>query len=237
MRLRMYRATGGSSGSDVRGSAAIATPYRWRVQSIRDQAAVRGVPVVAKNLDFRGKKAWLRQHRKRFGSILSNFRSRQVMSALERQCCRRGVKLIVVDLEWTTRIPREFRYQDRYRIGLHPRRVRWTRLLPRLSRSGNAAWALQSARGTRPRRATEGTWTGGVREAGGARYCSGCPAPGAMAVDAISATGRELLGRVPSARQLPRRPDGPGNTAQVELPLAQRNISRRSGRKFVPDSG
>ena len=127
----MYRATGGSSGSDVRGSAAIATPYRWRVQSIRDQAAVRGVPVVAKNLDFRGKKAWLRQHRKRFGSILSNFRSRQVMSALERQCCRRGVKLIVVDLEWTTRIPREFRYQDRYRIGLHPRRVRWTRLLPR----------------------------------------------------------------------------------------------------------
>ena len=101
------------------------------VQSICDQAAARGVPVVAENLDFRGKKAWLRQYGKRFGSILSDFRSRQVMSSLERQCCRRGVELIVVDPAWSTRIPREYRYQDRYRIGLHPRRVPGTRLSPR----------------------------------------------------------------------------------------------------------
>ena len=55
------------------------------------------------------------------------------MAALERQCRRRGVELIVVDPAWTTRIPREYRYPDRYRIGLHPRRVRGTRLLLRLS--------------------------------------------------------------------------------------------------------
>ena len=103
------------------------------VQSIRGQAVARGVPVVAENLDSRSKKSWLRQYGKCFGSILSSFRSRQVMSALERQCCRRGVELIVVDLAWTTGTPREFRYQDRYRIGLHPRRVRRTRLLPRPS--------------------------------------------------------------------------------------------------------
>lgn len=103
------------------------------VQSICDRAAARGVPVVAENLDFRRKKAWLRQYGKRFGSILSNFRSRQVVAALERQCRRRGVELIMVDPAWTTRIPRECRYPDRYRIGLHPRRVRGTRLLLRLS--------------------------------------------------------------------------------------------------------
>ncbi len=89
------------------------------VQSICDRAAARGVPVVAENLDFRKKKAWLRQYGKRFGRILSNFRSRQVMVALERQCQRRGVELIFVDPAWTTRIPRECRYPDRYRIGLH----------------------------------------------------------------------------------------------------------------------
>ena len=88
-------------------------------RSICDRAAARGVPVVAENLDFRTKKAWLRQYGKRFGSILSSFRSRQVMTALERQCRRRGVELIVVDPAWTTRIPRECRYPDRYRIGLH----------------------------------------------------------------------------------------------------------------------
>ena len=63
--------------------------------------------------------ARLRQYGKRFAGILSGFRTRQVMAALERQCCRRGVELIVVDPAWTTRIPREGRYPDRYRIGLH----------------------------------------------------------------------------------------------------------------------
>ena len=64
-----------------------------------------GVAVVAEDLDFRKKKAWLRQYGKRFAGILSGFRTRQVMAALERQCCRRGVELIVVDPAWTTRIP------------------------------------------------------------------------------------------------------------------------------------
>ena len=83
------------------------------VQSTCDRAAARGVPVVAENLDFRKKKAWLRQYGTRFGRILSNFRSRQVTAALERQCRRRGVELILVDPAWTTRIPRECRYPDR----------------------------------------------------------------------------------------------------------------------------
>ena len=78
-----------------------------------------GVAVVAEDLEFRKKKAWLRQYGKRFAGILSGFRTRQVMAALERQCCRRGVELIVVDPAWTTRIHREGRYPDRYRIGLH----------------------------------------------------------------------------------------------------------------------
>ena len=82
-------------------------------------AAELGVAVVAEDVDFRKKKAWLRQYGKRFARILSGFRTRQVMAALERQCCRRGVELIVVDPAWTTRIPREGRYPDRYRIGLH----------------------------------------------------------------------------------------------------------------------
>ena len=41
------------------------------------------------------------------------------MAAPERKRRRRGVELIVVDPAWTTRIPREGRYPDRYRIGLH----------------------------------------------------------------------------------------------------------------------
>ena len=82
-------------------------------------AAELGVSVVAEDLEFRKKKAWLREYGKRFAGILSGFRTRQVMAALERQCCRRGVELIVVDPAWTTRIPRAGRYPDRYRIGLH----------------------------------------------------------------------------------------------------------------------
>ena len=82
-------------------------------------AAARGVPVIAEDLDFRRKKAWLKQYGRRFAEVLSLFRSKQVLSAVERQCRRRGVELIVVDPGWTTKIAKEGRYPDRYRIGLH----------------------------------------------------------------------------------------------------------------------
>ena len=48
----------------------------------------------------------------------------------------------------------------------------------------------------------ERTWIGGVREAGGVCSCSGCLAPGVVAVGVGSETGRGLE-RVPSARLLP----------------------------------
>ena len=52
-----------------------------------------------------------------------------MVSAPVRQCCRCGFELIAADTAWTTRIQREFRYRDRYRVGLHVRRVRRTRPL------------------------------------------------------------------------------------------------------------
>ena len=88
------------------------------MESICDRAAARGVPTVAENLDFRRKKAWLWRYGKRFGSILSNFRSRQVMAALEQQCRRRGVELIALDPAWT----RSFRLTLK---GRRRRKTRW----------------------------------------------------------------------------------------------------------------
>ena len=67
-------------------------------------AARKAVPVVAEDLDFRSKKSWLKQYGKRFGSVLSLFRT-QLLSALERQCRRRGVELIGVNPAWSTQIP------------------------------------------------------------------------------------------------------------------------------------
>ena len=75
--------------------------------------------MVAEDLDFRKKKAWLRQYGKRFAGMLSSFRTRQVMNAVERQCRRRGVELIVVDPAWTTKLAKENGHPGRYRIGVH----------------------------------------------------------------------------------------------------------------------
>ena len=82
-------------------------------------AATQGVPIVAEDLDFRKKKSWLKHYGKRFAEVLSMFRSRQVMSGVERQCRRRGVEVIVVDPAWTTKLPKTGGYPDRYRIGIH----------------------------------------------------------------------------------------------------------------------
>ena len=114
----------------VSGDGRLLDTWRWELHKGNDNihnaarllsmvAATRGVPVVAEDLDFRKKKAWLKQYGRRFAEVLSLFRSRQVLSAVERQCRRRGVELIVVDPAWTTKIAREGKYPDRYRIGIH----------------------------------------------------------------------------------------------------------------------
>ena len=82
----------------------------------------------------------------------------------------------------------------------------------------------------RPRPSFERTWIGGVREAGGMCSCSGCLTLGVVAVGVGSETGRGVLKRVPSARRLPGRPDGPGDGAQVGLPLARHMVGRRRTR-------
>ena len=114
----------------VSGDGRLLDTWRWDLRPANDNvqnaarlltllAAARGVPVIAEDLDFRRKKAWLKQYGRRFAEVLSLFRSKQVLSAVERQCRRRGVELIVVDPGWTTKIAKEGRYPDRYRIGLH----------------------------------------------------------------------------------------------------------------------
>ena len=114
----------------VSGDGRLLDTYRWDLRPGNDNiqqaarlvslmAARRGVPVVAEDLDFRKKRAWLRQYGKRFAGMLSSFRTRQVMSAVERQCRRRGVELIVVNPAWTTKLAKEHGYPGRYRIGVH----------------------------------------------------------------------------------------------------------------------
>ena len=114
----------------VSGDGRLLDAWRWDLRADRDNvhsatrmlrlmAARRGVPVVAEDLDLRKKKAWLRQYRRRFAEVLSLFRSRQLMNAVERQCRRRGVELIVVDPAWTTKLAKDGKYPHRYRIGLH----------------------------------------------------------------------------------------------------------------------
>ena len=82
-------------------------------------AARLGVPVVAEDLDFRTKKAWLKRYGKSFAEVLSLFRSRQFMRALERQCARRGVEVITVDPAWTTKLAKSERLPSRYRLSIH----------------------------------------------------------------------------------------------------------------------
>ena len=114
----------------VSGDGRLLDTWRWDLRDGNDNiqnatrlmslmAARRGVPVVCEDLDFRKKKSWLKQYGKRFASVLSLFRTRQVLAALERQCRRRGVEVIHVDPAWSTQIPKKGRYPDRYRIGLH----------------------------------------------------------------------------------------------------------------------
>ena len=114
----------------VSGDGRLLDTWRWDLREGGDNvqsamrvfaliAARKGVPVVAEDLDFRKKKSWLKQYGKRFGSVLSLFRTTQLLSALERQCRRRGVEVIHVNPAWSTQIPKKCRYPDRYRIGLH----------------------------------------------------------------------------------------------------------------------
>ena len=88
-------------------------------RTISTMAASHCISVVAENLDFRKKKAWLKQYGKWLAAVLSLFRSRQVLLAVERHCRRRGVEVITVDPAWTTKLAKENRYPDRYRIGVH----------------------------------------------------------------------------------------------------------------------
>ena len=96
------------AGTLVNGDGRLLDAWRWDLRDGNDNiqnatrlmslmAATRGVPVVAEDLDFRKKKSWLKQYGKRFRSVLSLFRTRQLLSALERQCRRRGVELIGVE--------------------------------------------------------------------------------------------------------------------------------------------
>ena len=92
----------------VSGDGRLLGAWRWDLRSGNDSvqnamrlfaliAAGKGVPVVAEDLDFRREKAWLRKYGKRFGTVLSLFRTRQLLTALERQCRRRGVEVIYVN--------------------------------------------------------------------------------------------------------------------------------------------
>ena len=114
----------------VSGDGRLLDTWRWDLRPGHDNiqnaarllaviATTRGVPIVAEDLDFRKKKSWLKRYGKRFAEVLSMFRSRQVMSGVERQCRRRGVEVIVVDPAWTTKLPKTGGYPDRYRIGIH----------------------------------------------------------------------------------------------------------------------
>ena len=98
-----------------RGTDAVQQAAR----TVSAMAASHCIPLVAEDLDFRKKKAWLKGYGKRFAEVLSIFRTRQVLTAVERQCHRRGVELIRVDPAWTTKLAKERKHPDRYRIGVH----------------------------------------------------------------------------------------------------------------------
>ena len=89
------------------------------VRRLSVMAARLGVPVVAEDLDFRTKKAWLKRYGKALAQVLSLFRSRQFMRVLERQCARRGVEVVAVDPAWTTKLAKSERYPGRYRLSIH----------------------------------------------------------------------------------------------------------------------
>ena len=112
-----------------------------------------------------------------------------MMSALERQCCRCGVGLIMMDPAWTTRIPREYRFQDRVAASASPEDSTVTAAFV-IGRSGlgivermrNRASPLVCAdkdqRGTRGWSSAFLQWLPDVwRRVGGRRFSNGPGAP------------------------------------------------------------
>ena len=87
-------------------------------RTIVDRGYRRGCPLVLENLDFRTKKAWLKRYGKSFARMLSNFRSRQVRDAVEREARRRGVEVRYVDPAWTSVLGRA-KYMKRCRLSVH----------------------------------------------------------------------------------------------------------------------
>ena len=81
-------------------------------------ASSRCCPIVLEDLDFRGKKAWLRSYGKRFASVLSNFRSRQLCDAVERTARRVGIEVIYVNSAWTTKLGK-LKHSARLSLGVH----------------------------------------------------------------------------------------------------------------------
>ena len=195
----------------VSGDGQLLDTWRWDLRPDPDNvqsaarllsllAAGRGVPVVAEDLDFRKNKTWFKRYGRRFAKMLSLLWSRQVMNAVERQCRRRGVELIVVDAAWTTRIVRQGGYPDRYRIGLHHaaalvigrRGLGFAERVPRTA--SPPVRADVKRRGTRGWESTLVQWLPGARRTGGRRGASN--KPGAR------------TGPVGKAASLPPRRDG-----------------------------
>ena len=191
----------------VSGEGRLLNTWRWELRDENDNvqnaarllsllAAARGVPVVAEDLDFRKKKSWLKQYGRRFAQILSLFRSKQVLSAVE---------LIVVDPAWTTKIAKEGRYPGRYRIGVHHaaaliigrRGLGFAERVPKTA--SPRVRAEVKRRGTRGWESMLVQWLPRAWRTGGRRGAS--KKPGA----------RE--GPVEKATSLPPRPDGLRGTA------------------------
>ena len=178
------------------GDGRLLDTWRWDLREGADNvhsamrlfaliAAVKGVPVVAEDLDFRRKKAWLRKYGKKFASVLSLFRTGQLLTALERQCQRRGVEVIHVDPAWSTQIPKKCRYPARYRIGLHHAAAlvigrRGLGFAERVPKSASPRVRAEvKRRGTRGWESTLVQWLPGARRTGGRRGAN--KKPGARA--------------------------------------------------------
>ena len=180
----------------VSGDGRLLDTWRWDLRRGNDSvqnamrlfaliAAGKGVPVVAEDLDFRREKAWLRKYGKRFGAVLSLFRTRQLLTTLERQCRRRGVEVIYVNQAWSTKLARANRYPDRYRIGVHHaaalvigrRGLGFAERVP--TTASPPVRAEVKRRGTRGWESTLVQWLPGARRPGGRHGAS--KKPGARA--------------------------------------------------------
>ena len=189
----------------VSGDGRLLDTWRWDLRRGNDSvqnamrlfalvAAGKGVPVVAEDLDFRREKAWLRKYGKKFGSVLSLFRTRQLLTALERQCRRRGVEVIFVDQSFTTKLAEVNRYPDRYRVGIHHaaalvigrRGLGFAERVPKTA--SPPVRADVKRRGTRGWESTLVQWLPSARRKGGRRGAN--KKPGARAGPAGKATSR-----------------------------------------------